>query len=227
MTTWNKKDPFHWSEYSLWKRSKRDWYKQYGIGAGRGSGPESPELRFGKEFAEELEKGINRFGIVLPEHPEYHIATKIKKQAIAGTLDGWSPSRRLLTEFKTGAQPWTQTRVDKHGQLDWYAYMLYMSEALSPNMLHIELTWFPTEKYNIRQVVKHLPNGEPYISTDYDIRFKEGVKPMPFQTRRSLQQVLVFMDDVLKTRDAMEQYIRDNKPRAVDRGSAEKKTNNI
>lgn len=115
-----------WSSLSTWEKSKTEFYKRYIL-----KEPifETKELKFGKWFAQEIEKPISQdetIELIRPllgnyichEHKvETSIITPIGVVPIISYLDAYDPG---IGEYKTGKTPWTQKRVDEHGQLDFY-----------------------------------------------------------------------------------------------------------
>jgi len=57
--------------------------------------------------------------------------------------DNTTADWKKLKEFKTGKTPWTQEKVDNHGQLDFYCLMTYLEKGYFPE--DVELTWFETK----------------------------------------------------------------------------------
>jgi len=55
-----------------------------------------------------------------------------------GTAD-W----KMIKEFKTWKTAWTQSKVDNHWQMDFYALLTYLNKWYLPE--DMELTWFPTK----------------------------------------------------------------------------------
>lgn len=207
LNNWHQHE-FHWSEYAAWKWDKREWYRRYVLGSGRGEEKHTPELDFGKSFALALERGENMHGIELPALPEYNVKTKYKKVKLGGTLDGWTPDKNLVHEFKTGVQPWTQKRADDHEQLDFYAMLLMLAHKINPDDLKMTLIWFPTERVNHRETLKTLPNGELVPEYVYDITWHRSEPFCAFETRRSRLRVLKFIGKIMEERRNMVEYIK-------------------
>jgi hypothetical protein len=136
-----------WSSLSCWEKSKKEFYKRYII---KEPMFETKELKFGKWFSQEIEKpksenetiemirpiiGIYKY----PEHMvKKELETPIGIVPIISFLDGYDPG---IGEYKTGKTPWTQDRVNKHGQLDFYNFILGKPEDTT-------LYWIQTENDN-------------------------------------------------------------------------------
>lgn len=213
--TWNPNNPLHWSEISLWKRSKWEWYKQYGIGKGRSGGEDNPELRFGRMFAEEREQdalaGRNPYNLHIPEKPEFLLEATYHGDKYEGRADGWSPSVLILNDDKTGSVPWTEKKVSEHKQFDMYLMMLWLTHKVKPDDVDITLSWFPTERWNMGERVIVLPNGEEHMEYTYDIRLT-GAPPVVFHTKRTMAQILSWIAECKQMKQEMVKYIHAKNP---------------
>jgi hypothetical protein len=115
---------------STWEKSKPEFYKRYIL---REPMFETKEQRFGKWFATEIEKQVSEYPIVEMLRPmlgnysvheaklESTIDTPIGPVDVVSYFDAYDPG---IGEYKTGKTPWTQKRVNEHGQLDFYNFIL-------------------------------------------------------------------------------------------------------
>jgi hypothetical protein len=141
-----------WSQLSLWEKSPYEYAKHYIYGATINN----PHIELGKKLAEVLEKGwedeedfdiknldIELARILLPTYPEKEVELKAEVDGvpILGKLDGFDRDRLIIGEYKTGIQEWTQERVDNHGQLTFYALLVYLNFGKLPSQ--INLYWIP------------------------------------------------------------------------------------
>ena len=170
-----------WSQMSLFKRSPEQYRRYYILGEERGT---TPEMEYGKRLADVLEKGddgkdilISGLYSLLPKYkiPEKELTAEAGGIKLLGKLDSYNPETHDFYEYKTGKVPWTKRRADNHGQLTFYAMLIYLNYKVLPKM---KLIWAETE----------WDNGE-IIATG---RIKE------FPTKRSLADILRFMADIQK-----------------------------
>lgn len=102
--------------------------------------------QFGSEMAKalELEEGsddqaISQALIFLPKYPlrEHRIEIPGTHCPLLGSLDGYDPAGPDIGEYKSGKGLWTQAKVDKHGQLDFYALLVYLKEKKLPRRVRL------------------------------------------------------------------------------------------
>lgn len=168
------RDYFSWSQYSLWKSSKYQFYKRYVLG--------EDNLRLdafdkGKEFSEFKETGeIPRYSVdplleqVGNEVPslglmEHKLKVKLDEHELLCYIDSCELDLTEFFEYKTGKNPWNQKIVNEHEQLDFYALCIYIksNETIIPKAT---LYWIETEEIE-------LPNGETVLRyTGYIEKFE-------------------------------------------------------
>jgi hypothetical protein len=105
-----------YSAIQLWIKNKNKYIEQYFLG---GDSLDTKYLRFGKQHAEDSSREED-IGITT----EYEIRVKILGVPILGFLDKYDYVNNIFIEEKTGKVPWTQTKVQKHDQLPFYATYL-------------------------------------------------------------------------------------------------------
>ena len=145
---------FSWSQYYLWKKSKREFYKRYILGE------ESKSNKYfakGKELSRYLEKGeilhysndplLETVGKLVPKLDimEEEIIVDLQGTKLLAFLDTISIDSTEFNEYKTGKIPWTQLLVDEHEQLDFYALCIFIrsGETIIPKC---KLIWIETEE---------------------------------------------------------------------------------
>lgn len=147
------KDYLSWSQYSTWKGSKRSYWKQYGP-----LNEKFDNAAFGKgrELAEALEYGPDGLSVdpmlkaVLLKIPKLDIMEDkfevelSNGEKIMGYTDSINIENDEFLEYKTGKIPWDQKKVDKHGQLPFYAlgYWIKSGRTVVPKC---KLIWVETE----------------------------------------------------------------------------------
>ena len=137
-----------WSQMSLFLRSPAEYQRVYIEGE---QGFQSDYMDFGREFAEALEgnksdrKDIDIMKEMLPDYPkrEFKIEVEFDGIKLLGVLDGWDPRKLKIGEVKTSKNGWTQAKVDKHGQLLFYALCVWLKYKKIPK---VSLHWVETAR---------------------------------------------------------------------------------
>jgi hypothetical protein len=136
-----------YSAISTWLSSKDRFRKQYYEGK---PFQMTPELTFGKKIADLLEHGDESVQHILQyPQPEQEITTTIEGVPVFGFIDSFDPERCAFLEYKTGKEPWTQNRVQKHLQLDIYSLCIQNIFGKVDDTCH--LIWMQTERVDIPQ----------------------------------------------------------------------------
>lgn len=137
------------SAYVLWKQSKDRFRRKYYEGE---PDFETAETRFGKEFADKLEK--ERGDEVIPyKLSEYDIKVEVEPTLwLLGRLDGFDEDTLKVSEIKSGHKnkkgkaPWDAVKVRKHVQLPFYCLLVELKFGkYNPD---VTLQWFETEFKN-------------------------------------------------------------------------------
>ena len=115
----------------------------------------SPEMDFGNKVTEAMERG-EEWCSFIPRHPvfEFDASMEIDGVPIKAYVDNFCPERIKFREQKTGRTPWTQSKVNKHIQLDMYSTLL--EEKFGRVDDECELIWVGARK--VRKTVT-LPGG--------------------------------------------------------------------
>lgn len=147
------RDYFSWSQYNLWRSSKMQFYKRYVLSE---EGPRLAAWDKGKEFANYKETGeilttvtdplLKQVGDEIPrlDVMEHELNVQIGEYKLKAILDTCDLDLYNFYEYKTGTIPWTQTDVEKHEQLDFYALCIYIksNEKILPKC---KLYWIEVE----------------------------------------------------------------------------------
>lgn len=131
-----------WSQLVLWEKDKPEYRRIYYYG---GKGFSSKYTAFGSEVADDAEKGtstrdtVKALNMLLPTYAqiEHKIDARIKTPKdgllyVHGRLDTYENIPLRFRERKTGTVPWTQKKVDKHGQIDFYYMLIYLQSGKLP-----------------------------------------------------------------------------------------------
>lgn len=190
--TLDKTRALSWSAISSFEYDKREWYDKYVLGKKQ---RETAEMKFGKIIGERLATDPT----FLPEVPrlntfEHPFNVVFDGIPLVGYADAFCmKSKKKLYEFKTGVKKWSQDRVDKHGQIDMYLLMHFITNRIPPEEVECLLVWLPTkrnEKGNF----------------DVDISLVEPVVPQIFKTKRTTADILRFGARIKKTYKEMLEY---------------------
>ncbi len=163
-----------WSKYLTYTSSRKAFIDRYVYG----DKLQSKYLDFGKKIADGLEIRDTktkdecicwaRKVIPCPKEREKAYFVNVEGVPIYGKLDGEDPG--VIHEYKTGKNKWTQRMVDNHGQLTFYAMMIWKKTGKLPNK--ILLYWLPT-----------------YDELDGTVKLAQ-VKPTVFETKRTLADII-------------------------------------
>jgi hypothetical protein len=135
-----------WSQMQLFERDPAAYIARYIYGEDERT---SAAATFGKRIAAGLEAAatedaeIEQLRRCLPAFPEkeYEITAEFSGVPMLAKPDLFNPQEVQIGELKTGAYPWTQERVNNHGQLKFYALAAWLKYQRFPQ---IELYWAPT-----------------------------------------------------------------------------------
>ncbi len=166
----------------LWEGSKEKYRTKYYFGEEGFQG--TKEMKYGKRFAEAMEKGedddilIDAARTLIPkdEKIEFEIRVKFSGIIFLGRLDSFDPKTKTFKEYKTGRNKWTQAKVDNDEQITAYFMLVYLKYKKIPK--YAELIWLETEE----------TNGE--------IKFTGTITT--FRTTRTLTQILRMANKFLK-----------------------------
>ena len=167
--TYKDKDYLSYSAINTWLHSPEQYRKLYFDGT-----PfiESPEILFGGKIGRLLETHDESMSHILQYAvPEQELRFNVDGVTILGFIDSFSPERNAILEYKTGKQPWTQARVDKHLQLDIYSLGVETLFGRVEDLCH--LIWMQTEQ------VDHKKVGRSTHADSYSIRLTGRVETFP------------------------------------------------
>lgn len=120
----------------MWNKSPVKYESIYFMGE---ESPRSKYMAFGSEVADDGENGtsqretVKALNMLLPtyKHIEHKIDADIKTRhgllRVHGRIDTFDSKPLRFRERKTGTVPWTQAKVNKHGQIDFYYMLIYLS----------------------------------------------------------------------------------------------------
>lgn len=193
--TFDRKRPVSWSFISSFEWSPEQWYQTYVLGIRQSSRQ--------MEFGSYVDKRLQDDPTFLPEVVRYanlqhKMLAKLGKVPLIGLTDAmqldhfgdWAKVR----DYKTGVKAWTQARADETGQLTMYCLLLWLTEKVRPEDVELYIDWLPTKEMG-----------------DYTIGFRDRKpKPVTFQTKRTMKQVLEFGERINRTLIAAEEYCKNH-----------------
>ena len=136
-----------WSSINCWMTNPERFRREYFENSEK---LDTKYLRFGKGIAELIEKGLHKE--LLPDlpvysNPEYKLQCDVMGVPVLGFIDSYEPAENVFLEYKTGKNPWTQAKVQKHDQLTLYATMLKVLTGKMP--AYCDLVWIETKEGSI------------------------------------------------------------------------------
>lgn len=136
-----------WSQLVLWEKDPEEYMRIYFYG---GESRRSKYMDFGSEVADDAENGssaretVKAINMLLPTYPkaEHKIYASIKTPHgilnVHGRLDQFKPKPLAFRERKTGTVAWTQAKVDRHGQIDYYYMLIYLDTGKLPESASLD-----------------------------------------------------------------------------------------
>jgi len=170
-----------WSQYSIFTRNP-ELYKSIYIDGNEIE--RNNAMALGSHIAEEFaaegtgKAYLEHFKLVIPQlsKKEYPIKTELKNIPLYGILDQFNPRTKEIRETKTGKH-WSQSKANKHEQLDFYALLVYAKYRKIPKSIHLD--WIKT-----------------YHDSDFKLQLSGAVKS--FEVEKTLQDILRFYIKVQK-----------------------------
>lgn len=185
--TFDKTYPQSWSSFSSFEYDKEQWFKKYIL---KEKPPVSAEMQFGKEFAKALEDGKPMAPMTVLTKAEHKFEVVFNGIPLVGYVDAINDRTfKEIGEYKTSKNPWTQKKVDEHGQLDMYLLMNYITNKIPPEKVKLWLEAVLTEQ-----------------TGDFQIRLKQPVEVQRFNTKRTMNDILNFGMRITRLYKEMEQY---------------------
>lgn len=181
--------PLSWSAINQFYYDKDAWFNKYVLGK---QPPITPELEFGTKFADAIEAGKPMAPVTLLSKIEQPFDVMLGNIPLIGYADTFDDvNKDKIGEFKTGKtkNPWNKKRVDGHGQITMYCLMNFITNKVKPEDTQLFLEWVPTKE-----------NG------DYTISLIEPVTVHHFKTKRTMSDILKFMQHINTTIVEMESY---------------------
>lgn len=183
----NKNRPLSWSAISSFEWDPEQWYRRYILNIQE---PPSKEMEFGKVFAKSCEDRKPLAPVTLLNKMEHKFEIVFDGIPLVGYADTFcTDTKKKIGEYKTSKKPWTQEKVDGHGQLTMYALMNFVTNKIKPEELEI-----------------FLENVQTHEGGDFTLDFIQPIKVHHFKTKRSMKDVLKFASRIKDTVRQMDEY---------------------
>lgn len=189
-----KKRPYSWSQHSSFDWDKEQWFVSYVLGV-RSEG--SAQMMFGNVVGESINTDNPLSGVPRQVHMEYEVKAKLGNIDLIGFFDSYNcgnkkccvVNEKRLEEYKTSSNPnkWNQKSVHEHGQLTYYAMLMYLRDKVKPEDIHMRLHYIP-------------------VAEQADFSMAVVGKHQTFSTMRTMKQVFSLMVEIKKRRKEMETY---------------------
>lgn len=149
-----------WSAYHTFTRNREQYIRHYFYG--EPGIRHTPSIQFGHTFAKHLDQKKKRKREVHPDpvvemaiqavpvlkSSEHKMEAKLPSKhgiiRLIGTLDDYDPKTHDFNEMKTGARRWTQGLAENHGQMKFYALMIWLNHNTVDEKK--KLIWIQTER---------------------------------------------------------------------------------
>lgn len=125
-----------YSQWKMWLTNPARYKKEYFEG---GDKLNTKYLKFGKTAAELREKRE----VKQSEIPELEVKVNVREVPVLSYIDCYDNKEHIFYEDKTGKIAWTDSKVQKHEQLPFYATVLKWKYGTMPEKCI--LTWFETK----------------------------------------------------------------------------------
>lgn len=175
-----------WSQLSAFKYSKWRWYNKYVLGEEE---PPNPAMIAGKLIGERLAEDPTYLPLVeRAEIFEQELKGTIENLKLIGFLDSFSLENKTLLEYKTSKRKntWSPKKVQDHGQLDMYAYLIYQTYGIKPEDLTIKLIAITLDE-----------DGQPLDQP-----------PRVFEVEKTMEDIIIFANNVVDIRREMEEFYK-------------------
>ena len=144
-----------WSQIELWLKSKSEYQKRYFEGK---KGYTTKYMSYGSRLGEliaardifDFTEAETKVYSSLPKMDIYEYRIESEKDGfdfpvnVLAFVDAAKSDLSEIHEYKTSKNPWSQSKVDSHGQLDIYAWGVYEKTGKIPK---VKLYWIETTEH--------------------------------------------------------------------------------
>ena len=161
-----------YSQCDLWTTSKKEYRLRYYEGKGFQG---NKFVWFGSEVHDRIDKDDEFADIRLPV-AEKKMMVNVDSIPVLGYIDTLDEDTYYFGDYKTSMSPWTQRKVDKHKQFEFYSLLLAEKYAIkNPNKAY--LVWLETEKWDNKETIDGVTfyRGEELRLTGRRERFEREI----------------------------------------------------
>jgi hypothetical protein len=115
---------------------------------------------FGKKVHDDIENGLLPH-VPVGTHHEHVISITVAEVPLYARIDSVTLATGTVYEHKTGKNPWTQGKVNKHKQLPFYLSVVRAKHGLYDHVCH--LNWLETEEYDQEVLIDGFTMTEPAL----------------------------------------------------------------
>ncbi len=191
-----------WTQIFLVNNSPRQYYKKYILGEKL---YKTKETIKGEETHKKIEDGEDLgLDTDLEEVDKKELWIECMYDdsiKVVGQLDGYSINDGVITigERKTGKAPWFQEKVDTHGQLKLYAYIIYKRDGILPKECVLE--WIKTKEENGQIVLTGEVEKFTKVFTEKDLEDAEEM------IKEAIQKIEHLVNNYDKNSELVLEYI--------------------
>lgn len=207
------RDYYSWSQHNLFKSSKLSFYKRYVLG----EEVYTPAFDKGKEFADYRETGeiphfvddplLESVSNAIPRigKSEYNFDIKFDEIRLYGFIDELKDDLTEFSEFKTGKNPWSESKAIDHDQLAFYAFVIYLmsGEKIIPKC---KLYWIETQEVEVFGENKLMYTGHV---EEFEVTFtEEDIENIAVDVYKTYQEIQEYVfEEVELEEDLVDRYI--------------------
>jgi hypothetical protein len=204
-----------WSGLSTWERSEKEYVEKYILHQTQRT---NSGMEFGKYVADGLERDegdttIEALKARLPayETREHQVEVVYKGIPLTGRIDTYRGKDGAFREYKTGRRdalgnpPWTLAKAREHGQISFYAFMLWLKTKKVPPPAYLD--WIETEVREDGTVglAEHIHSFEVPITLEMIIKMGARIEKASRQINR---EYLIYKNYVIESKEANIETIR-------------------
>ena len=151
-----------WSQLNMWEKDPNLYYQVYFEGLDQFR---TKYLELGTRMATALENGFDAENdpmmemmlIYMPTYQikEFDIKENFEDIPLFGKLDGFDVNNLIVGEYKSGKK-WTQSMVDNHSQLTFYAFLVWLKYKVLPKQIFLHWAQTYEDENGILKLTGHI-----------------------------------------------------------------------
>jgi hypothetical protein len=182
-----KTRPLSWSAISSFEYDPEQWYSKYILNEKQ---EESKEMAWGKKLSKSIEDGKPLVPFIIYPVVEKKLSVMFSGIPLIGYIDTFDPETYFFREYKSSRTIWSRKKAESHGQLAFYALLIFITYKVPP------------EKYSIHlDCVQTRENGE------FEMEFVQPVKVVSYRVKLTMKDVLAMGLRIKRTVKEMEEFV--------------------